>query len=340
MGIVLDVILIVIILLNVIICYKKGLVKLAVGLVAVIVSLILAMILYKPVTNIIIKNTEIDEKIKESIINTLTTESNENDTSDKGMMQYMQSYVDDAVNKTKNEIVIEASEVVSTKIINVCAFLGIFVVVRILAILLTIIADLIMSLPILKQFNKAGGIEWIISPHGYWRDRYLKLLLNPLHADGTPITDPDVIAGTKNCDDFEWPWGCHTAVPLPNGHIFYFNNGYGRNFKLDFTDRKNVYTCGIEYEVDEVNRTVRQVWQYGKERGTAYFTPARSGVQYLEQTGNRLICPGMSNVLSNGNRGARVTEVDPETQEIVFELELEDAIYQRVYRMSLYPDNQ
>ena len=154
MGIVLDVILIVIILLNVIICYKKGLVKLAVGLVAVIVSLILAMILYKPVTNIIIKNTEIDEKIKESIINTLTTESNENDTSDKGMMQYMQSYVDDAVNKTKNEIVIEASEVVSTKIINVCAFLGIFVVVRIL----TIIADLIMSLPILKQFNKAGGI--------------------------------------------------------------------------------------------------------------------------------------------------------------------------------------
>ena len=42
----------------------------------------------------------------------------------------------------------------------------------------------------------------------------------------------------------------------------------------------------------------------------------------------------------HGNRGARVTEVDPETQEIVFELELEDAIYQRVYRMSLYPDNQ
>ena len=104
--------------------------------------------------------------------------------------------------------------------------------------------------------------------------------------------------------------------------------------------RKNIYTCGIEYEVDEVNRTVRQVWQYGKERGAAYFTPARSGVQYLEQTGNRLICPGMSNVLSNGNRGARVTEVDPETQDVVFELELEDAIYQRVYRMSLYPENQ
>ena len=161
MGIILDIILITIILLNVIICYKKGLVKLAVGLVAVLISLVLALMLYKPVSNIIIKNTEIDEKIKESIISTLTTENNENgknDSSDKEMMKYMQSYVDDAVNKTKNEIVIEASEVVSTKIINICAFLGIFIVVRILAFLLTIIADLIMSLPILKQFNKAGGI--------------------------------------------------------------------------------------------------------------------------------------------------------------------------------------
>ena len=161
MGIILDIILIAIILLNVIICYKKGLVKLAVGLVAVFISLVLALMLYKPVSNIITKNTEIDEKIKGSIISTLTTENNEseiNDSSDKGMMKYMQSYVDDAVNKTKNEIVIEASEVVSIKIINICVFLGIFIVVRILAFLLTIIADLIMSLPILKQFNKIGGI--------------------------------------------------------------------------------------------------------------------------------------------------------------------------------------
>ena len=163
MGIILDIILIAILLLNVIICYKKGLVKLAVGLVAVFISLVLALMLYKPVSNIIIKNTEIDEKIKESIISTLTTENNEseiNDSSDKGMMKYMQSYVDDAVNKTKNEIVIESAEVVSNKIINICAFLGVFVVARILAFLLTIIADLIMSLPILKQFNKAGGIVY------------------------------------------------------------------------------------------------------------------------------------------------------------------------------------
>lgn len=132
----------------------------------------------------------------------------------------------------------------------------------------------------------------------------------------------------------------HPDQSAPDSDISMFIRLLPIKNPTDFTDRKNIYTCGIEYEVDEVNRTVRQVWQYGKERGAAYFTPARSGVQYLEQTGNRLICPGMSNVLSNGNRGARVTEVDPETQDVVFELELEDAIYQRVYRMSLYPENQ
>ena len=62
------------------------------------------------------------------------------------------------MNKTKNEIVLEAANVVSEKVINICVFLAIFIVVRVLAMLLTILADAIMSLPILKQFNKAGGV--------------------------------------------------------------------------------------------------------------------------------------------------------------------------------------
>lgn len=62
MGIILDVIIVAIVVLNIFICYKKGLVKLAVGLIAVLAAIILALILYKPVSNIIIKNTDIDEK--------------------------------------------------------------------------------------------------------------------------------------------------------------------------------------------------------------------------------------------------------------------------------------
>lgn len=44
MGIILDIVLIAIIALNVFICYKKGLVKLAVGLIAVVAAIILALV--------------------------------------------------------------------------------------------------------------------------------------------------------------------------------------------------------------------------------------------------------------------------------------------------------
>ena len=159
-GIILDIILVAIIALNVFICYKKGLVKLAVGLIAFFVAIIVAMALCKPVSNLIAEKTQLDEKIEETIIKNFSVEVTEEDESetDEGFMKYMEKYVDDSINKTRNEIVLEASSVVSMKLINICAFIGIFIIARLVLILLTFVADIIMSLPILKQFNKAGGI--------------------------------------------------------------------------------------------------------------------------------------------------------------------------------------
>lgn len=159
MGLVFDIILIGIILLNIFICYKKGLVKLAVGLIAVIASIILAVILYRPVSNLIIKNTEFDDNIENAIIENFTTENTEKqENEDDGFTKYIEKYVDDTVNKTKNEIVVEAAEIIAVKVINICVIIGIFIVTRIVLILLTFIADIITELPILKQFNKVGGI--------------------------------------------------------------------------------------------------------------------------------------------------------------------------------------
>ena len=157
MGLILDVIVIGIILLNVFICYKKGLVKLAVGLVAVLASIILAIILYRPISNLIIENTEIDDNIKNAIIENFTSDTEES-KEDSGFLNYIEKYVDDTVNKTKNEIVIEAAGTIATRVINICVILGIFVIARLVLILLTFITDMITSLPILKQFNEVGGV--------------------------------------------------------------------------------------------------------------------------------------------------------------------------------------
>lgn len=159
MGIILDIVLIAIIALNVFICYKKGLVKLAVGLIAVAAAIILALVFYKPVSNLIIENTEIDENIEKAIINNFTSETQEGqEVRYVSVLDYLQKYVDDAVNKTQTEIVTQTAGMMAVKIINVAVLIGIFLLVRVVLLLLTFISDIITSLPILKQFNEVGGV--------------------------------------------------------------------------------------------------------------------------------------------------------------------------------------
>ena len=159
MGIILDIVLIAIIALNVFICYKKGLVKLAVGLIAVAAAIILALVFYKPVSNLIIENTELDENIEKEIINNFTSETQEGqEIRYVSVLDYLQKYVDDAVNKTQTEIVTQTAGMMAVKIINVAVLIGIFLLVRVVLLLLTFISDIITSLPILKQFNEVGGV--------------------------------------------------------------------------------------------------------------------------------------------------------------------------------------
>ena len=159
MEIILDVIIIAIIALNIFLCYRKGLVKLAVGLIAVLAAVILSIVLYKPISNAIVKNTDIDEKIENIIIENFSAETNSNEeVRYVGIIDYLEKYVDDAVNKTQNEIVYATAGTMAVRFINIAVILIIFLVTRIALLLLTFVSDLITSLPILKQFNEVGGI--------------------------------------------------------------------------------------------------------------------------------------------------------------------------------------
>ena len=159
MGIIFDIIVVAIIALNIFVCYKKGLVKLAVGLIAVLAAIVLSIVLYKPISNAIIKNTDIDEKIENVIIENFSAETNGNEeVRYVGIIDYLEKYVDDAVNKTQNEIVYETAGTMAVRCINIAVILIIFLITRVALIALTFISDVITSLPILKQFNEVGGI--------------------------------------------------------------------------------------------------------------------------------------------------------------------------------------
>ena len=159
MGIILDIILIALIALSIFLGYKKGLIKLAVKLFAFVIAVVVTLVLYKPVSNLIIEKTELDDNIKKVIIENGTQEIEENngEIKEDGFMAYMQDYVGDTIAEAQNDIVTNVAEVVSVKAINSIAIIGIFVVTRVALILLTFISDIITKLPIIKQFNKLGG---------------------------------------------------------------------------------------------------------------------------------------------------------------------------------------
>ena len=79
MGIVIDIVVIAILVLNIIIGYKKGLINVVFNILAFFIAIIITFILYKPVSNFIINNTEIDDKIKQTIIENSKKEDNSDD---------------------------------------------------------------------------------------------------------------------------------------------------------------------------------------------------------------------------------------------------------------------
>lgn len=159
MGIVLDIVLLVIMALSIFLGYKKGLIKVAVKLCAFLIAVIVTLVLYKPVSKVVIDNTQLDEKIESTIIENGTKKIEESDEQEKeNFLNSMQKYIDKTVTQTQNEIVENAAKEISVKVINILVIVGLFIITRLVLILLVFVSDLITSLPIIKQFNELGGI--------------------------------------------------------------------------------------------------------------------------------------------------------------------------------------
>ena len=156
MGIIIDFILILIILLSSFLGYKKGLVELGAKLFAGIIAIIITIIIFKPVGNLIINNTQIDEKIENVILEKTSNVIDE--TSNVSDNEYIQNATDSVTNQVKNEIIPEQARNIAQNVIYIVCVLAIFIIIKIALRFVTALADLVASLPILKQFNEVGGL--------------------------------------------------------------------------------------------------------------------------------------------------------------------------------------
>lgn len=188
------------------------------------------------------------------------------------------------------------------------------------------------------KLTRNNQLKWIMTPHKEWKNSLT--LLKPLDAKGEKIADIEILNGEKNHDDFEWCWGQHCPVFMPNGNILLLDNGFYRNYQTYDKDREKAYTRSVEYKINEEQKTIQQVWEYGKERGKSCFAMGVSSTDYLPKTNHVLFCPGVGTPTVNG-RGGRIIEVDYKTKEVISEFHFSVPNYlafHRANRISLYPE--
>ena len=129
-----DIIIIAILALSIFLGYKKGLVELGIGLCAGIIAIVIALVLYRPITNIVINTTNIDENIEQQIIEKSKT------------------------NEIAEQIAPEVAQDLAYNVIRAVVMIALYILAKIALRFVTALADLIAKLPILNQFNKAGGL--------------------------------------------------------------------------------------------------------------------------------------------------------------------------------------
>lgn len=178
-----------------------------------------------------------------------------------------------------------------------------------------------------------GKLKWIIGDPTNWGDEYQQYFFTPVG------------------DNFEWQWSQHAAMVTPEGYVLLFDNGNNKSKQKDaYVPATDSYSRGVMYQINTDNMTIRQVWQYGKERGSDFYSPYISDVDYL--AANHYIVHSGGIVRADGqpsNQPASLTggnniellsdTVELINDQVVYELKLPTNAY-RVEKMSPYANTE
>lgn len=177
-----------------------------------------------------------------------------------------------------------------------------------------------------------GKLNWIIGDSTNYSSEWQKYFFKPIG------------------DNFEWQWSQHSAKITPEGYVFIFDNGNNKSkIKENYVDASNSYSRGVMYKIDTVNMTIEQIWEYGKERGSDFYSPYISNVLYLEENHFVVHSGGIVKVngipsnypagLSNEEVSLKSDTVELLNNEVIYELILPTNNY-RVRKMEMYSNSE
>ena len=149
-GIVVDLIIVAIITISTLLAYKKGLIDVAVGLCAFIISIIVSFVLYQPIANLVINTTSIDETVQ-NVIYEKTNELMQNQSQENTEVS------NQLIEAAKNNMLPETSRVLAINIVRGVVLIVLLIGIRIALIFVKTLANFISKLPIIEQFDKLGG---------------------------------------------------------------------------------------------------------------------------------------------------------------------------------------
>lgn len=174
------------------------------------------------------------------------------------------------------------------------------------------------------KIGRDKKVKWILSSRAGWNKDLSTKLLQPVTAKGKKISCDE----NGRCDDssFGFSFTQHSAWLSPKGTLTVFDNGDARyNEQPAFSTDK--YSRFVEYEIDEKNMTVKQVWEYGKELGYDGYAPITSNVaRIVDEDLDRDVMYGFRASLGLFEKGKRTigkhTVVDHESGKVMVDIDV------------------
>lgn len=119
---------------------------------------------------------------------------------------------------------------------------------------------------------------------------------------------------------FDFTWTQHTGWRIDSKsnkryiYISVFDNGDARGAEQPaFVSQK--YSRAVIYKIDQQNKTVEQIWEYGKNRENEWFSPVTSLTQYEPDKDSIMVYSATAGMAFDLSKGVSLGEPKPEIDE-------------------------
>ncbi len=174
-----------------------------------------------------------------------------------------------------------------------------------------------------------GALKWIVGDPTGWPEEMQAYFFTPIG------------------NSFEWQWSQHSAKILANGDLALFDNGNNRSKDpFNYLSAEANYSRGVVYHLNPEEMTIEQTFQFGKERGSQFYSPYISEIDELGPDHYLVHSGGIGSVngvainqpaffYDNPTLSSQTVEVL--NGEVIFELDLPSHFF-RASKLSLYPE--